>query len=116
MIMTVGSEARRLLRQADDDGDAEDGDGRCPAAFRTSSLSFMISQSSSTAKGIWICRMRLAAVAGIASLRRPQNSSAPWMVTAKAEMAMMEGPGVFSLSRWVSAQHHARCRHRPSAS
>ena len=62
----------------------------------------MISQSSSTAKGIWICRMRFAAVAGIASLRRPQNSSAPWMVTAKAAMAMMERTGVFNLSRCVS--------------
>ena len=74
-----------------------------PAAFLRSSLSFMISQSSRTANGIWICRMRLAAVAGIESLRNPQNSSAPWMVTAKAEMAMIEVQGVFSLSRRVSA-------------
>ena len=72
-----------------------------PAAFLRSSFSFMISQSSRTAKGIWICRMRLAAVAGIASLRRPQNSSAPWIVTAKAEMAMIEASGVLSFSRWV---------------
>jgi hypothetical protein len=72
-----------------------------PAAFLMSSLSFMISQSSSTANGIWICRIRLAAVAGIASLLRPQNRRAPWIVTEKAEMAMIEAHGVLSFSRWV---------------
>ena len=72
-----------------------------PVAFRASSSSFRIAHPSNTAKGIWICRMRLAAVAGIASLFRPQNSSAPWIVTAKAEMTMMDRSGVFSFWRCV---------------
>jgi hypothetical protein len=61
----------------------------------------MISQSRMTAKGIWIWRIRLAAVADIS--RKPQNSNAPWIVTASDEISMIEGQDVFSFPRCVKA-------------